>query len=160
MLAKHRKLDKSIISDLKEAKKALGIIEGKVFDRIDYILHFVFETFDNTLHNWYFEDANEGGMGNLYMDKDWIYDIFTDATCQNNMVMFLKDGKQYEYDGIFPSRWLFEDFEEEVLQGKQAWIDEQEAKKKKSKKAKETRNAKREEVLNKLSKEERKLLGV
>jgi hypothetical protein len=82
----------------------------------------------------------------------------------HEMVAKLKDGSVWEFYGEFPTRWLFEDFEEELTQGIKDWqkqlaeeIKQKAAKRAAKKAAKEKLKA---AAAAKLTPEERKALGL
>ena len=63
---------------------------------------------------------------------------------------------EYKFVCWFPTRWLFEDFEEEFRQGRQKYLDEIKNKETNQKENK----IKRKKILSKLTKEEKEILGI
>lgn len=136
-------------------------LEAQIINRIDYILNFIFDLESSKLNYWYFDGAQEGAVGNLNLsyDNKTIYStidsIVTDSVKKKkNYSYILKDGKQWEYEGTLPSRWLFEDFEEELIEGKKKYELLEVERKQKKNQISEKNNMLVEQAKAKLSKEE------
>ena len=136
-------------------------LEAQIIYRIDYILNFIFDLESSKLNYWYFDGAQEGEIGNLNLscDNKTIYStidsIVTDSVeKKKNYSYILKDGKRWEYEGTLPSRWLFEDFEEELIEGKEKYELLEIERKQKTKQISEKNNMLVEQAKAKLSKEE------
>lgn len=132
-------LTKSLVNDWKVARAASGKYEDMITERIDFILRRLFITFGMELDYWYFDGAGEGEVGDLgrWMGDTEIHGIVTEVTRRSSradIVILLKDGFEWGYDGSLPTRWLFEDFEQEVLSGKEKF-EQQEIERKKKKAA-------------------------
>jgi hypothetical protein len=54
----------------------------------------------------------------------------------------LKDGSEWSYEGLLPSRWLFEDFEDELIEGKQKFDEKEKLRKLQLKEKKEKKKQK------------------
>jgi len=111
------KLNIKTLSSFNERNKDKETIVG----RIHYILEFLFKSFnaEGDLQTWYFDGADEGEMGELVFDDDYIHNIIlcAPADIQDSIKLILKDGSEFSLDGTLPTRWLTEDFEDEVIQG-------------------------------------------
>lgn len=141
-----------LLNNQLESKKEI------IFNRIEYILKFIFKAFGGELDYWYFDGAEEGEVGDLFKNynPNTIYVIAEGS--YNYSVIIDKFNNEWDFDGEIPTRWLFEDFEDEVLDGLKEYKKRQEEKKQKAqtKKAKEKANLEKLvlEAKKKLSKEE------
>ncbi len=138
-------------------------MEDEITERIDYILRTIFETFDGKLNYWYFDGAGEGEVGDLarWMNDEEISGIYTEAAknCKSPMVIIDRFGDEWEYQGEFPTRWLFDsEFAIELHNGKLQYELKEKERKEKQKarsEAKKKQDARLvEEAKKKLSKEE------
>lgn len=160
------KIEFSTINEYNRLNQEIGKYEGQIIDRIDYILYFMFNLFGNNLETWYFDGAGEGQMGNLSDNmNNHSINIITECdrrrysdVIYKDIVIIDKDNKEWSYEGDLPKRWLFEDFEAELVEGKRKYEEVEAARKIKEK---ETRKAKKEKdqklaeaAKSKLSKEE------
>jgi len=153
----------------KELYKNVEVLEK----RLDYILTTFFHQWDINLNTWYFEDAKEGEVGNILqnMNSDSVYYIHIETNSKHDkkfhneeIVIIDKFGKELYWENEIPTRWLFEDFEQEVIDGKAKMEEKNRKSKEKREKVLASRkaNAKKimENIKGKLSKEELKILGV
>lgn len=128
---------KTLMNAWEVSRSATSKYEEIINDRIDYILRFWFEAFGGKLNYWWFEGADEGEVGDLYrhMNKTSINEIWVD--CVNNskedMIILDKNGLEYEWQNEIPTRWLYEDFESEIIKGKQDFINRELERKNKKK---------------------------
>jgi hypothetical protein len=135
-------ITQELFSDWERLHKEISSLESQMEDRIDYIIRSVFKEFGNRLSTWYFPGAEEGEVGSMKyaVDKDY-FTVETDCleryesskSGYKEMTILLKDGTRWSFEGMYLTRWLFEDFEEELVQGKKKYEEklEEEAKKKK-----------------------------
>lgn len=163
-------ITQELFSTWEKLSRETSKLESQIEKRIDYIVRTVYKTFNNKLSTWYFYGAGEGEMGNmkLAIDKDSFYiivELERDRDGRYNskeMVILLKDGSEWELEGEYPARWLFEDFEEELIQGKKKFEEKLEEKAKKKKEhalaQKQKKLALAESAKAKLTKEELKAL--
>lgn len=164
-----KKLTEQDITNWRDAQK----FEGLIIDRIEFIFNAIYNTFGKRLNYWYFDGAGEGEVGNIPEYDlpignnisaicDPPYRDFVIYSSVENKVLHL------DQDG-FPSRWLYEDFEEELKTGKEDYLQYVEDEKKRKKELAEKKKAEKEEeakkrgkeikaLMEKLSPEERKLL--
>lgn len=130
-----------IIAKCHSLNKELGVLEEKITNRMTYALNFLFAAFDRKLDTWYFPDASEGGMGDMWHHfSDQSISVITEIDCRDRtklgyptFVIIDKDGDEWEFDGEFPTRWLFEDFENEIIEGKKKFEEKENLRKLKDK---------------------------
>jgi hypothetical protein len=168
-IKKYDVVSKDVIAKCEELNKELGGLEDKITNRMTYVLQTLFATFGIKLGTWYFDDAPEGGLGDLWRHyhDDEIY-VVTEvgSNCEKdrnlfnsvNMVIIDKFGEEWGFEGGLPTRWLFEDFEQELIDGKKKFEEAEEARKIKEKedrsKRKEQDKALAQTAKAKLSKKE------
>lgn len=134
---KMKAISEKLIEEYKETKDKCERLKEKITDRIDDILRTWFKIYDMDLETWYFADAREGEVGDITrnMDSECISNIVDEGEFDNpNRMIFIDaSGKEYEWCGEIPIRWLFDDnFEEEIIQGKAEYKKRQDEKRKKS----------------------------
>ena len=156
-------LDPKIFDKLAEAQKAPSKIEEEIHDRISYIFDTIYKTFGKKYDTWYFYGAKKGEVGDLDdgFDNEWVNAI---VVAQNNqyLIVILKDPDYGEEEENlrhrFPERWLYQDFEAELVAGKKAWEQKQEAKKTQAQKSKEAKKAKQEADKKLLTRDQKETL--
>ena len=119
-------LGKTFVKEWEDARRTADALEGSIIDRIDYVLKVWFKAFDCELKNWYFEGAEESSMGDLHCNDDSIYSIHIDnfkgdKVPHNDMIIIDKDGGEYGWESEIPLRWLFEDCEQEIVEGRKKY---------------------------------------
>ncbi len=131
-------LDFKIFSDWEASITQTGRLENIIIERITYIIHTLFEKFDMKLDTWYFDDAGESQVGNL-ADHYGKYEIDSIAIELNKNFKY-KDisiidrfGEEWSWGNSIPIRWLFEDFEKEIIDGKVKYIEKEAARKSRQK---------------------------
>lgn len=155
---------KELVKQWKTVSLQAGALEDKIVDRIDYIIKTIFKTFDQKLEYWYFYGAGEGEVGRLRIDGD-SFSVITELARNRNgdynsqqMVILLKDGSEWGFDGEYPTRWLFEEFEKELTDGKKKFEEQEIARKLKQKELSVAKNQKDQSLIEsakkKLSKKE------
>lgn len=114
-----------------------GAFEDQIVNRIGYIMECIFELFDKKNAYWYFRGADEGEVGDLWAHYQEhcssSIDLIVDNCPGPEMVLILETGEDWGFSDSIPSRWLFEDFEQELINGKKKFEDrkiERKAKKK------------------------------
>jgi hypothetical protein len=112
------KLDKSIIARREEAANELYSIDADISARIDYILNFIYNAFGSKLSNWYFQGAseNQDGFFEPHMFSEEFY-VYKEPSLPNDGCFICKDDVEWGLEEGIPSRWLFEDFEDELTSG-------------------------------------------
>jgi hypothetical protein len=141
-------------------------LEEDIQERIGYIIGVWMKAFGGKLTTWWFDGAEEGQVGTLidHINEDSIYSIYTQCDTEpksnddHDMVIIDKDDNEYGWQSEIPLRWLFEDFEQEIIQGKILY-DERLKQKKENSVIKKSLKKKLDEALAtqakaKLSKEE------
>ncbi|MFW9875217.1 MAG: hypothetical protein ACFFG0_19090 [Candidatus Thorarchaeota archaeon] len=140
------------------AKEKCAEIEKPILERINYIIKYICDTYGAGNFEWSFwnvELTEYGLFLYLALNEEYIYyrlvpekiGVDFKITFENNLSMWLNE--------CFPTRWLFEDFEEELLQGKQKAMNITKCKMEEMEK-----DIIRKQALAKLTDEERKILGV
>jgi hypothetical protein len=162
-------LEASIMEEWKEKRVVVNKIEKTIIDRIEYIIAKAASicNISRNSFTWYFYGAEEGGMGSLSenITKDDVsYCVeFDRDKSWNDMEIAVGKGSYAMTDG-FPTRWLFEDFEDEMKAGRKKFLEDKVKKQEeaKAKKAASVEKKKKvaEEAKKKLSKEELKALGI
>jgi len=134
-------ITQKLIDNWQLAATEAGKMEGQIINRIDYIVRTIFQTFNHKLDCWYFYGAGEGDVGDLlrHYDSDEI-NIITELARNKGggydsieMVILDKEGNEWGFDSSIPTRWLFENFEQELIDGKRLFEDQQIERKKNQK---------------------------
>jgi len=157
-------LDRSVFSNWETLKREAGAYEDRINNRINEILVVIHKAFDveDTKYNWYFQDAPEGGMGEIYVpqsDEDEVSYNYQPSKWSRNLI----DSGIWDYKNGFPKKFFFMKNEEieAYIRAEITKAQENEARKKKSAKERAAaKKAAKEKALSKLSEEERKLLGL
>lgn len=127
--------------------------EQVILNRITYILEVWFAAFGAKLENWYFDNAGEGEVGNLCdnVNPDSIVNIYSECKPfpRKEMVILDKWGDEWGWESEIPLRWLFEDFEDEVNNGKKLFDEKELARKSKKKELSLAKKMKDEELIEK-----------
>jgi hypothetical protein len=157
------KITKEYIAEAMELAAQAESKQEIITDRITEILLFLGKTFGGKLGTWYFSGAGEGELGNLW-DHFSDEEIDCIETCWVNgrniqengpeIVIIDKNGETWEMQGLIPTRWLFEDFEQEIIDGKLKFEQKQEVKKLKNLKKKVKINSLANAAKKKLTKAE------
>ena len=107
----------------KKLRAELSDLNEIIIDRINYIINFIYKTLGKNKNftnkfSWWFDGADEGQVGD-YWQHSFAGDITfcTDVECCG-LEIIDKDGKIYSCEGSIRERWLFEDFENEVIVGR------------------------------------------
>jgi len=159
-MKKIERITAELINKTRSLKKEADQLEDQITDRIAYIVAFLFE---EKAYNWWFDGAEEGEVGDIwkhyYANEIW---IITDPELKISIID--KNGNDWKFEGSIPDRWLFEDFENEIIEGKKLF-QERKAKRNIERLHLEEQNKKEKKQLiesakKKLSKEELKALGV
>jgi len=151
-----KKLTEEYISDYEEAKSIVGNKEAIIIDRIDYIVKTIHKTFNKKLNYWYFDGAREGEVGPVRLDEDYIYLIIDSSSAELEIID--KDGDEIDLRESFFTRWLTEDFEQELIEGKELYKQAERDRDRKAKVRKEREKKGKKALIEfakkKLSKEE------
>ena len=147
-------ITKGLIVDWEEASKKASALEEKIVDRLDYIITTIFEVFKERLDTWYFSDAQEGTMGSLTYDEPEIFMEWKHGTLKDDMIIIDRDGNELMFDQSVPTRWLFQEFEAELKDGKKKYEERESAKLVKKLSDKEATKKLAASAKSKLTKEE------
>lgn len=130
------------LNDWNDAYVSSESFTDKITDRINYILKTIYSSFNEKFKSFTYDSMGTnnkfdwcqecgGGEVGLYNLMSW---LFTDSASPECIVIYsdnLRCGIQFPiiYNGEFinltsqfPKKWLFEDFEEELKQAKEAYI--------------------------------------
>ncbi len=156
-----------LINKAKKLKKEFSDLNEIIIDRIDYIITFIYKasSLKGKNFSWWFDGADENEVGDFWVN----YNISNGEICfltdpQLSMLIIDKYGDMWECGGSIPDRWLFEDFENEIIEGEKM-LEEMNAKKNSEKlQLKEQNKSERQKLIDsarkKLSKQELKALGL
>jgi hypothetical protein len=160
-----RPLTPATIATWKKAKAAPSP-EQDIIDRIGYIIRTIYKEIGEELSTWYFDGADEGEVGIIDID-DYGTGLFGTSIVYepglyDTMVKLKKEGViDLGGDGL-PTRWLYEDFEDELRAGIVAYekhqVAEKEARAKKKIATTKSKNEKLAAIKAKLTPEEIKFL--
>lgn len=140
------------VQEAKELARKSGGFDEQIVKRIHYIMLSIFNAFGKRNAYWYFYGAPEGEQGNLwrYFDEETI-GVIVDDCPGDSMVIILNDGSEWGLEDSIPTRWLYEDFEAELHDGKRKY-KELEVARKKAEKTKEANGKKNDAALAKAAK--------
>ena len=150
---------KSDVDKWKILTKEASELEEIITDRITYIIKFWHSMFNISFFTWYFDGAGEGEVGDLYANFGPMEISSINADVGKGAITIIdKYNNEYCWDSAIPTRWLFEDFEQEITDGKRKYIDFLNAKKeavlKNKKESKINKDKLIESAKSKLTKEE------
>jgi len=158
----YQKLNKSLFKDLKKSFIEYQDRLEPFNERMDYIVNKISEIFGGELKWWEWPWDSDSGVPFSPMDlnADFIQ-LDGEYRYDDDWVSILNNGEQVEFHWLkFPTRFLFEDFEQEVIDGIEKYKLKEQEKKDKAKQQRLNKKEKKEKVLSKLTAEERKVLGV
>jgi len=157
-------IKQNTVKEWKRIRSEAGALEEDIEQRITYIIRFWFEAFGSKLDTWYFDEAGEGEVGDLsrHMNDDEIDSIYVEMKSHSNQIgdeyIIDKFGHEYGWESSIPTRWLFENFEQEIIDGKKLYEEKEAARKLKQKEKSAQKKLKdknlAEVAKSKLSKEE------
>lgn len=154
-------LDEGIFHDWEVAKNFSDSFESRINGRITEILDIVHIAFgENTDdYNWYFDGADEGQIGTIDISGDQIFYVYENGNQHNKFL----ETSEWDYTLGIPKKFLFMNNDEIAYYIKKqiercAKKDAQ--KKSKREASKKQKEQKKKEILNRLSLEEKKILGL
>ena len=108
-----------LLEEAEDLANRAGLLEQQIVNRIHFIMTSIFSLFNKKRAYWYFYGAGEGEVGNLWDNIDKLQvNVIIDECPGDAMVILLKDSSEWSLDDGFPTRWLYEDFEDELVDGK------------------------------------------
>jgi len=160
-------LNRKFFSGRETVVKSLRSYDETLENRIQYIVESICSVFGQKLYTWYYPGADEGAVGSFDKASDGHavslhIEIEDDKWLAIDNSIILSDGEWQLYE--IPFRWLTEDFEDELKNGRAAYLQKLEDDKKKLEDKNKKRKAKKqdliEQIKKKLTPEELKLLKV
>lgn len=159
------KLEPSIINEYLGEKERFETCRGKIIDRMNYIVRSIFEICGGNLDWWDVENDDpeyrSSGIKPDFNSFDDYISFYAVGSLKNAWIID-KDGREICLRERFPTRWLWEDFEDEIKNGlaeikhraELCKIKDQE----KAKARKEKQEHLKQQAMGKLTKEELKAL--
>ena len=143
-------LSEDLFEERDKLLKQINKLNEKIVARVNYIVRTIYSVFNLKLDIWDFSNAGEGGYGDF--DKSNSSDtIYVDLKpYYHNLVILTKDKKEFNLSSEFPTRWLTEFFEDELVEGKQAYIDLVEFRKLRAKEKSEKVKLEEEKMMEKI----------
>jgi len=146
-------ITKKFVADWEKSRNATKKLEKQIIDRITYICEQIYHeiAIEKPFSTWYFFGAGDGGgdVGPIDISGD---DVSITMEPYSEMVCIIGDN-EWDLGEGFPTRWLFEGFEQELKDSRAAYLAVQTKKKTQFKQTKAS-------ILKKLTSAERKILGV
>ena len=156
-------LENKIFDDWQVSINHSARLENIIIERLSYIVHTIYNIFGYQVNTWYFDDAKEGEVGDLnnHIYNDYINNIIVECKSLKKdpaIIIFDKNRFEWEKDLGIPVRWLFENFEQEIIDGKKKFEEKEAARKAKNKEQSAKQKLEDQELINsaksKLSKKE------
>ncbi len=154
-----KKLDKDILVRKKKLEKEIVPIDNAIYKRLDYIFKTVFKAFDSSFSSWWVDGAPEGCIGDfcslVHDDEIEVCPVEFGGSTKKNKTYFeiLLNDHEWDLESEIPIHWLWEDFETELMQGKEDYIQSK-------MNTKEKKQALINSAKSKLSVEESRALGL
>lgn len=164
--------NKNSLEKIKELKKELDQIERPLVERIAYVYETIFTTTFKKKGGFCFYSVgaengdNGGGIGDITksISNEQVAFCIENYSSGSFSCLVILGNQEWDLLDGFPARWLYEDFEEELIIGKQLHQDKinQDKKSKEENKKLEKLNQKKmiENIKNKLTKDELDLLKI
>lgn len=156
-------ISKELYNSWQSLNEQAQALEQEIVDRLSFVINRACEMFGQPISTWYFDDAQEGEVGdvweNIHRGEFAVTLDFKKNSSERNMTIVLNDGTELDIarDG-FLTRWLFEDFEKEIHEGKFKYKEKEIKRKTELKKLSEQKRVEQEELIrsakSKLSRQE------
>lgn len=122
---KNSPLTKEFFNNWLNIRKESERLEARIIERMSYIIHKSCQMFGNSVSTWFFEDVSEREVGNVcnaIIGTEFTPSLIFSNIKHSSMCVILNDESEINLiqDG-FPVRWLFEDFEREIAEGKEKY---------------------------------------
>lgn len=171
-------LTQDIVEKRKEFKNKYHELESMVLNRMDYVLRESMNILNYKVDWWdtqseeakyYLEHGSDNCItGDTWYPNDWVVNAKKGSVYEpdeESTTFINKFGKEHSlFADAYPTRWLFEDFEQELSDGRFAYLEkkikDQETKKIKLEKEKTKKALLKEQAKSKLTAEEQKALGL
>lgn len=108
----------------KEVSNEESTIDSNIIgNRFDYIILKIAEIFNNEIDNWYFTDAREDSWGALEdsLSGNKIYPIINFKKNKLNPMKVFIDKELFDLKLEIPTKWLTNDFEEELIEARDSY---------------------------------------
>jgi hypothetical protein len=157
-------LSKVVVSTYLLKLQEVRQLQDQINNRITEVLNVIALCFrKKPLKGWWFQNAKDGCMGSLLDEYDNKFPDFIQFETNDGHDFDPRYSKGNFYDHEFPLEFLFmedNDIRTKILNEIQLGKEEKENKKLKDIKSKQEKEKKKQEILNKLTKEERKILSL
>ena len=163
-------ITKDVVEKLNAAYQAYEEYEKKISDRVDYVIKTIAKIFGTKLvwYDWPNGGGETSGHFRPNMIKGESFQLDGEMKNRSEMVSIINCGEkegEWEFTWMeIPTRFLYENFEEELESGIKKFKEAEAAKKIKEKEDRERRETTKKQLLEtakqKLSKEERRALGI
>ena len=145
----------------KEYSEKAGRLEDKICKRVDYILKRCFAEIGVELKDGHWCFYPDEAPISKHMTKYVSGFEFYKYSLYNSPLLIDRDGNIVEITDHFPTRWLTEDFEEELVRGVELYRKQQEEiKRKAAEESDKLKNSLKAKALAKLTAAEKKALGL
>jgi hypothetical protein len=140
-----KKLEKDILEKRRIAIDQVLPYNKAINARVEYICKTICKVFNTHLKNWEYPNDTNSFDDAVYGNSISVY-IYC-GKYFSEMDIFDKNNKLWCLGDSFPERWLYEDFEAELKDGRQKYIKKEEARKLKVAKSKETKQKNRKDLV-------------
>lgn len=128
-MSRDTNLSTSFLLEYNDASTRFIGLDNSLITRVTYIANKICEVYGRSFENWYFLDGDDSGLGEGYGDftlscRQEFFGITLEVGYINveefseNIVL---NNVEWELPGQIPIRWLTEDFEEELINGKELY---------------------------------------
>lgn len=157
-----RPISPEVVFRLDEIKLELSSLNAQLEKRVDYIVQTISKVLGKTYKTWCYRDyeGEEDPLTHLTHTNSERFNIYIEFS-GNEVRKFsdsilLKDGAECSVDQLPPFRWLFESFEDELIQGRKAYLEKVSQKEALDNKEKENKKKVIASIKSKLTSEELK----
>lgn len=112
---------KEDFSKWKKSYQITSKLEANIRKRIGYVLDVLMKTFGTKMIDWYFSDDDYPDLFDN-VSRRYINSIIVETESDPNdgyqLTIIDKNGKEWNWNDSIPLRWLYEDCEKEIIDGK------------------------------------------
>lgn len=159
-------LNKQFIDSITKSYKEFNELESMLSDRITEVLHTIAKVFNTKLDWWDWHNGGNDIDGHFTIDMVGNDEFYVHANFKNSskMVAIVKDGEWGFAEGSFPTWFLFEDFEQPLIDGIALYKEREHKKTLKAVEDKKKKTQEKKSLIatakSKLTPAERKALGI